>query len=102
MAAGSWQMAGGDAGDGERAVMAMAGGRWQMAGGRWRCGRCMGRWQMAGGDGRWQMADGRGHLSGIPQDRLITLTIKTDNTALHLRQRSDSKDTGHHQLQWLL
>jgi hypothetical protein len=40
---------------------------------------------MADGSGRWQMADGsgRGHLSGIT-DRLLTLTIKTDNTALHL------------------
>jgi hypothetical protein len=52
---------------------------------------------MAVAGGRWQVADGRwqGHLSGILQDRLITLTIKTDNTALHLGS-SDSKDTGHH------
>jgi hypothetical protein len=55
----------------------MAGDRWQMADGRWR---------MA--DGMWQMADGRWQWQRTSiwhsQTVFITLTIKTDNTALHL------------------
>jgi hypothetical protein len=53
--------------------------------------------------GRWQMAGGRGHLSGILQDRLITLTIKTDNTALHFEAAATVRTQGTTgQLQWLL